>query len=72
MSSYGRVCHMKRTIRCLVRSGMLLLLVFFLQAGLAQAQSWGSGHSIGTTSTDGNLIVVELDKGRSEKQTYLT
>jgi hypothetical protein len=63
MSSYGRVCHMKRTIRCLVRSGMLLLLVFFLQAGLAQAQSWGSGHSIGTTSTDGNLIVVELDKG---------
>jgi hypothetical protein len=59
MSSFGKVCQMKKTLSCLLRSGALLLFVFFLQAGLAQAQSWGPGHSIGTTSTDGNLIVVE-------------
>lgn len=63
MSAYGRVCHVKRTNGCLFHRGVPILFVIFLAACLAQAQAWGPGHSIGTISTDGNLIVMELDKG---------
>lgn len=63
MSLYGNVRRIKRASRCLLCGGALILSLLFFQAGPAQAQWERPGHSIGTISTSGNLIVMELADG---------
>ena len=47
----------------LLRGEMLILSGLLLQLGVAHAQSERPGHPIGAVSTDGDLIVMELDEG---------
>lgn len=54
---------MTRQSRCSLRIGVLTISTLFIQLGLANAQSGRPGHSIGKASTDGNLIVMELNEG---------
>jgi endonuclease YncB( thermonuclease family) len=55
----------RRGIECFVRSGTLVLcaLVCCLNSSHAQEDRVEPGHSIGNVSTDGNLVVVELEDG---------
>ena len=55
----------KRGVECLVRPVILVLCTLFCCHNLSHAQDEGiePGHSIGKVSTDGNLVVMELDDG---------
>jgi hypothetical protein len=50
---------------CLLRSGILFLCGLFLCSSRAytQGEEVEPGHSIGKVSTNGDLIVMELDEG---------
>ena len=54
---------MKRVSSCLLRSGSLILCGLLLHPALAHAQFDVPGHPIGKISTDGELIVMELEDG---------
>jgi hypothetical protein len=54
---------MKRSSVNLFRSVGFILSGLLLQISLANAQFDRQGHSMGTVSTDGNLIVMELNEG---------
>ena len=55
----------RRGVECLVRSVILVLCTLLCYHNLSHAQDEGiePGHSIGKVSTDGNLVVMELDNG---------
>ena len=55
----------RRGVQCLVRSGILALCTLLWNHTLSHAQDEEiePGHSIGKVSTDGNLVVMELDDG---------
>ena len=55
---------MRKRIGRVARSGVLILLAVFLNLGVSHAQEENEiGRSIGKVSTNGDLIVVELDDG---------
>ena len=53
----------RRGVECLVRSVILVLCALLCYHNLSHAQDEGvePGHSIGKVSTDGNLIVMQLE-----------
>jgi hypothetical protein len=55
----------RRGIECLLRSGILVLctLLSYHNRSRAQDEEIEPGHSIGKASTDGNLVVMELNDG---------
>jgi hypothetical protein len=55
----------RRGVGCVVRSGILVLctLLWYHNLTHAQDEEVEPGHSIGKVSTDGNLVVMELDDG---------
>jgi hypothetical protein len=52
-------------VECLLRSGILVLCTLLCYHNLSHPQDKEiePGHSIGKVSTDGNLVVMELDDG---------
>jgi hypothetical protein len=55
---------MKRGRRWFTTIGLLFASGWFLQPGEARAQGQQApGHPIGTVSTRGDLIILELDEG---------
>ncbi len=54
---------MNRKSGCLLRVAVLIVSTLLLRLSLANAQSDPPGHPIGKVSTDGNLIVMELNEG---------